>query len=54
VAALAGVSNGPFAAIFPQAALAVPVMPVGGRPPPQQPTTTGIDGWLLDRLFGRR
>ena len=57
VAALPGVSSGPLAAIFPQSAPPIPTMPIGGRPAapsPQQPTTTGLDGWLIDRLFGRR
>jgi len=33
----------------------VPPAPIGGRAPPQQPPGShGIDGWLVDRLFGRR
>jgi penicillin-binding protein 1A len=44
VAASATPANGP-----------VPPAPIGGRAPPQQqPSSNGIDGWLLDRLFGRR
>jgi penicillin-binding protein 1A len=57
LASLPGVSSGPFAAILPQMAGPVPPAPIRGRsdaPPPQQPAKTGIDGWLLDRLFGRR
>jgi len=53
VAALPG-APGPFAAIFPQSSPAVPPMPISRRPMSQQPTNTGLDGWLLDRLFGRR
>jgi penicillin-binding protein 1A len=34
----------------------IPPAPVGGAPasPPRPEPNTGIDGWLLDRLFGRR
>src|SRR5262245_56265056 len=35
----------------------VPPAPIGGRPAPApqpQPSSNGIDGWLIDRLFGRR
>ncbi len=36
----------------------IPPAPIGGRAPPQQPqqppSSHGIDGWLVDRLFGRR
>jgi penicillin-binding protein 1A len=34
----------------------IPPAPVGGSSgaPPRQAPSTGIDGWLLDRLFGRR
>jgi penicillin-binding protein 1A len=44
VAASATPANGP-----------VPPAPIGGRASPQQPPSShGIDGWLVDRLFGRR
>jgi penicillin-binding protein 1A len=56
VASLPGLSPGPLAAIFPQSAGPVPPAPIRGRgaPPPPQQTNTGLDGWLLDKLFGRR
>jgi penicillin-binding protein 1A len=65
VAALPGVSNGPLAAFFPQqSATPVPPVLIGGRPPQPQPQSPpqsprpeadrGLDGWLIDRLFGRR
>jgi penicillin-binding protein 1A len=67
VAALPGVSNGPFAAIFPpqisipqqlglpqQAAIPQPPAALGQRQAPPAQTRTSLDGWLLDRLFGRR
>jgi penicillin-binding protein 1A len=67
VAALPGVSNGPFAAIFPpqlsipqqlglpqQAAIPQPPAAIGQRQAPPAQTRTSLDGWLLDRLFGRR
>jgi penicillin-binding protein 1A len=57
IAALPGVSSGPLAAIFPQMSFPLPPTQVPGRataPSPQQPASTGMDGWLLDRLFGRR
>jgi penicillin-binding protein 1A len=54
VAALPGAPSGPLAAIFPQSSPAAPPVPINGRPAPQQPTSTGLDGWLIDRLFGRR
>jgi penicillin-binding protein 1A len=56
VAALPGTSSGPFASIFPPASGPMPPAAVRGRgaaPPPQQ-TNTSLDGWLLDKLFGRR
>jgi penicillin-binding protein 1A len=58
VASLSGVSSGPVAGLFPQfGGGPTPPAPVRGRPsappPPEQPSA-GIDGWLLDRLFGRR
>jgi penicillin-binding protein 1A len=50
VAASATPANGP-----------IPPASIGGRAPPQQPqqpqqppSSHGIDGWLVDRLFGRR
>jgi penicillin-binding protein 1A len=50
-AALPPVASGaPVAASGP-----VPPAPIGGHAPPQQPPSShGIDGWLVDRLFGRR
>jgi penicillin-binding protein 1A len=49
-------SAGPVAAVTPGAP--VPPAPIGARaappPPPAQPPQDGIDGWLVDRLFGRR
>jgi penicillin-binding protein 1A len=58
VAALPGLSPGPFASVFPQSAGPVPPGAIRGRtgttPPPQQQTNTSLDGWLLDKLFGRR
>ncbi len=66
VASLPGVADNPLTAFLPQAGtspasvsrplagMPVPPAPVGGRqPPPQQPTPS-LDGWLIDRLFGRR
>jgi penicillin-binding protein 1A len=53
------VSSGPVAAVTPAAP--VPPAPIGARaepppppPPPASPPQSGIDGWLVDRLFGRR
>jgi penicillin-binding protein 1A len=56
------VSGGPVTAVTPGAP--VPPAPIGARaapapqpPPPPAPTPppqNGIDGWLVDRLFGRR
>lgn len=56
VAALPGVPNGPLAAFFPQSGAPMPPASVGRRVAPQQrqETNTGLDGWLIDRLFGRR
>src|SRR5215470_10846257 len=52
------VSSGPVTAVIPAAP--VPPAPIGARaeppPPPSPPATppqSGIDGWLVDRLFGR-
>jgi penicillin-binding protein 1A len=57
-------SPAPPPAAFPPAASGAPVAasgpvppaPIGGRAPSQQqpPSSHGIDGWLVDRLFGRR
>jgi len=53
---LPAVNSGPVAA--PQPGAPIPPASIGGRsapPPPQpQPPQSGIDGWLVDRLFGRR
>jgi penicillin-binding protein 1A len=64
VASLPGVSTGPLAAVFPQLSqqpsfsqqpgLPVPPAAIGRRPVQPQETRTGLDGWLLDRLFGHR
>ncbi len=64
VTALPGVgagSSGPIAAFFPQAGQPqtgslVPPAPVGGRPSAQQQqqNSNSLDGWFLDKLFGRR
>jgi hypothetical protein len=33
----------------------MPPAPIGGRPaPPQQQSSNTLDGWFLDKLFGRR
>jgi len=49
------VNSAPVAASTPPT-VPVPPAPISGRPPPQQPPSgsNGIDGWLIDRLFGRR
>jgi penicillin-binding protein 1A len=51
-------SGAPVAASTTPANGPVPPAPIGGRAPPQQPqqppSNHGIDGWLVDRLFGRR
>ena len=56
VASLPGISSGPLAAIFTPANAPIPPTPVRGRPgaPPVPEPSAGLDGWLLDRLFGRR
>src|SRR5215470_968168 len=53
------VSGGPVTAVIPDAP--VPPAPIGARaapapqpPAPAPPPQGGIDGWLVDRLFGRR
>src|SRR5262249_55308552 len=40
----------------PPAGIRAPRAPIRGRAHPQQPlpSSNGIDGWLVDRLFGRR
>jgi penicillin-binding protein 1A len=50
------VTNAPVAASPTPTGGPVPPVPIGGRAPPQQPpaSSNGIDGWLVDRLFGRR
>jgi len=50
------VNAAPFTASPPPAGVLVPPAPISGRTPPQQqqPSNNGIDGWLVDRLFGRR
>jgi penicillin-binding protein 1A len=50
------VNSAPVAASAPPAGVPVPPAPISSRAPPQQPppTSNGIDGWLVDRLFGRR
>jgi penicillin-binding protein 1A len=50
------VNNAPVAASAPPTGGPIPPATIGGRAPPQQPppSSNGIDGWLVDRLFGRR
>jgi penicillin-binding protein 1A len=50
------VNSAPVASSAPPMGAPVPPAPIGGRAPPQQPppSSSGIDGWLVDRLFGRR
>ena len=58
VAVLPGLSGAPsLASILPPfntTAAPTPPASVGGRATPQPSSGGGIDGWLLDRLFGRR
>jgi penicillin-binding protein 1A len=56
VAALPELDNGGFsiATILSQNGAPVPPAPIGVSPPARQERITGIDGWLLDRLFGGR
>jgi penicillin-binding protein 1A len=70
VASLLGVgtASGPLAAIMPEGGLPratspqpgapVPPAPIGARPSPQQQqqqqNSNSLDGWFLDKLFGRR
>lgn len=57
VVALPGAGNGPVAAIFQSTGVPVPPASVGGRSAPQGPQPqngNSLDGWLVDRLFGRR
>jgi penicillin-binding protein 1A len=50
------VNSAPVAASVPPAGVPVPPAPISGRAQPQQPpqSSSSIDGWLVDRLFGRR
>jgi penicillin-binding protein 1A len=53
------VNSAPVAASVPPTGGPIPPAPINGRapplPPPQPPVGNhGIDGWLVDRLFGRR
>jgi penicillin-binding protein 1A len=58
VAALPELDSGGFslATIFSPGGAPVPPAPTGASSgaPPRGDHNTGIDGWLLDRLFGRR
>ena len=60
VASLPGMPGGPsLAAVAPSVNAPTPPATIGGAPPGrQQPQAadrnTGMDGWLLDKLFGRR
>jgi penicillin-binding protein 1A len=56
VAALPELDNGGFsiATILSQNDAPVPPAPIGVSPPARQERITGIDSWLLDRLFGGR
>jgi len=60
VASLPGMSGGPsLAAVAPPANVPIPPAAIGGapsarQPPPAADRNTGMDGWLLDKLFGRR
>ncbi len=48
-------NSAPIAESAPPAGVPVPPAPISGRAQPQQPPSNhGIDGWLVDRLFGRR
>jgi penicillin-binding protein 1A len=57
VASLPGLSNGPTLAAAGLPAIApIPPAAIGGRsapPPPPPPSSTSLDGWLIDKLFGR-
>jgi penicillin-binding protein 1A len=50
------VNSAPVASSATQMGAPAPPAPIGGRVQPQQPppSSSGIDGWLVDRLFGRR
>jgi hypothetical protein len=66
VAALPGLAGGtPWASALVPGTVPLPPVPVGGQGSAQagvpaggavrpQPIDSGIDGWFLDRLFGRR
>src|SRR5262249_5588235 len=56
IAALPGVSGPSLAAIAPMANIPTPPAPIGRQPPaaPVPQADNGLDGWLIDRLFGRR
>jgi penicillin-binding protein 1A len=53
VANLPGLSGGMFFPV-PTAQAPTPPMTVGERASGENPTRSGLDNWLLDRLFGRR
>jgi penicillin-binding protein 1A len=50
------VTSAPIASSAPPVGVPVPPAPISGRAQPQQPpqSSSSIDGWLVDRLFGRR
>jgi penicillin-binding protein 1A len=54
VAALPGVGGGPIAAVLPAAGVPVPPVAIGARPTAPPQSGHSLDGWLMDRLFGRR
>jgi penicillin-binding protein 1A len=49
------VNSAPVPANAPPTGVPIPPASISGRAQPQQPPSNhGIDGWLVDRLFGRR
>ncbi len=56
VAGLPGLSGGPsLASAFPPAGPPTPPAPIGGNQPIRPaPIDRGLDGWFLDKIFGRR